>query len=151
MNKGGCELDRVFRELCDLIWSEKYVEAKPISDQLAEMLGNPTPESLRWHVHSWCLIYEARGDPAEAIRLADVDIARKRAEIEEGDFVHYPRLLGEAVLYLQDSLYIQALRYRRMGAVDMAMKCLVEACEFAERYNVPLDEDVKSMLSVLNP
>src|SRR4051812_48116140 len=99
------EIERLTGELSEYYHRPDLVNAKQAAERLATVLGEPTTECVRRYVHSWILIWEARGDLEEANRLQNIDIVRKRAQIESGDYNRYPHLLSEQIEYLQDSLY----------------------------------------------
>lgn len=142
-------IEQLHQELLDRHYQSDRTKAEDVADQLERVLGEPTEESLRWKVHSWVLIAEARGNIEEAIRLSVPDIARKRKEIESGDFDPYPELLAEQIEYLQDSLYLQALRYNRIGKTEHALECLRESIDVSQRFGFEPDNDSKSLYTQL--
>jgi hypothetical protein len=149
MNARDDEIQRLYDELNRLYCHDHLAEAKQVAEELATALGEPTPDSLRWHVHDWTLVWDARGNYREALRIQDLDIARVRAEIGSGDYDPYPELLVEEVKYLQDGFYLQAERHHKLGDRREAIHCLREIYALAERYHVAPDEDAHALLSRL--
>lgn len=149
MNAREAEIEELSTTLNRLYCSGDVAGTKQVAEKLSQLLGEPTPQIIERFIHSWILLWEARGDLEEAIRLQDQDIARERAEIEAGDYNAYPKLLAEAAEYLQDSLYLQAERCHELGSDMRAINYLSEACTIAEKYGVEVDEDVRALLARL--
>ncbi len=142
-------IERLSAEIGNRYYGGDRDGAARIADELANVLGNSSPQKMDWYIQSWIQIWEVRGDLNEAIRLANIDIARKRSEIEAGDFDPYPHLLQEQVEYLQDNLYMQAGRYEEVGDVAAAIECLKENLLLANRYGREPDPDVVSLMARL--
>src|SRR5262249_29370994 len=106
MSASEDEIQRLWKQFIEVYYTpDGLPRARQLAEQLAAALGPYTPEHLeKYHVAAWTLVWEARGNLQEALRLAERDIARTRAEIDAGDFAEYPRLLLEAAEYLRDSL-----------------------------------------------
>ena len=138
------ELDKLYDGLMQCHRRSDLVNAKPAAELLAAALGEPTIESVRWYVHHWILICETRGNLEEASRLQNLDIVRKRAEIESGDFDAYSNLITEQVEYLQSSLFLHALRYVKLGKRQSAIDCLREVYDLGHRYGIGPDEDAEA-------
>jgi hypothetical protein len=149
MNATESEIERLSHELNALNWKGASKKAEAVAEQLASLLGERNPANVAKHVHSWILISEARGEIEEAIRLEDLEIARKLADVEAGDFDAYPSLLKEAVEYVQDGLHLQALRHLKLGKKQMAIKCLRDIYALGDRFGLSPDDDVQSMLADL--
>jgi hypothetical protein len=145
------EIQRLWEQFLEVYYTpESLPRARQLAELLGAALGPYTPEHLeKSHVHPWILVWEARGNLQEAIRLAERDIARKRAEIEAGDFAPYPQLLLNAAEYLRDSLTFQAERYLKVGNKAKARDCLREVSVLCERYGVEPDEDVQALFQQL--
>ena len=90
-------IERLSAELGRCYYGGDRDGAARLADQLADVLGNSSPLKMDRYIQSWIQIWEARGDLNEAIRLANIDITRKRSEIEAGDFDPYPQLLQEEI------------------------------------------------------
>jgi hypothetical protein len=146
------EIGRLWDQFLKVYYTPQGLpRARQLAEQLATALGDYTPECPdKTHVHPWILVWEARGNLQEAIRLAGRDIAGKRAELEAGDFDRHPRLLLDAVEYLRDSLTFQAERYVKVGNKEKARDCLREVYALCERYGIRPDEDVQSLSQQLN-
>lgn len=142
-------IERLSAELGRCYYGGDRDGAARLADQLADVLGNSSPLKMDRYIQSWIQIWEARGDLNEAIRLANIDITRKRSEIEAGDFDPYPQLLQEEIEYLQDNLYMQAGRYDEIGNVGAAIECLRENLLLASRFGREPDPDVVSLLGSL--
>lgn len=138
------EIEQLYDELLQCHRKSEFANAKPVAERLATALGELTPERVKWYVHHWILVWETRGNLEEACRLQDVDIVRKRREIESGDFDAYTNLLTEQVEYLQNSLYLQALRYETRGNRRAAIDCLREVYDLSNRYGIAPDEDTRA-------
>ena len=137
------QVDILHDELLNAYYKPDLVKAREIAEKLASALGVPTKESVKRHPHSWILIWETRGNREEAGRIQNQDIARKRAEIEAGDYNDCSDLLREQIEYLQNSLYFQAIRYKLLKRIDAALECLREVYELGERYGIDPDEDTR--------
>jgi hypothetical protein len=146
------EVERLWEQLLEVYHTPQGLpRARQLAEQLATALGEYTPECPdKTHVHPWILVWEARGNLQEAIRLAGRDIAGKRAELQAGDFDPYPRLLLKTVEYLRDSLTFQAERYVKIGNKEKARDCLREVYALCERYGIRPDEDVQSLFQQVN-
>src|ERR1700733_3079575 len=131
-------IDQLWKQLLEVFYvPESLPRTQQIAELLAAALGPYNPEHLKkTDVHPWILVWEARGNLQEAIRLAERDIAGKRAEVEAGDFDPYPRLLLDQVEYLRDSLTFQGERYLKLGDKPKARDCLGELSVLCERYGV---------------
>lgn len=138
------EIERLYNELMQCHRRSDLANAKPVAERLAAALGEPTAESVKWYVHHWILVWETRGNLEEACRLQDLDIVRKRREIESGDFDACTNLLTEQVEYLQISLYLQALRYQTQCNRHAAINCLREVYDLGTRYGLEPDEDTQA-------
>jgi hypothetical protein len=150
MNHRQAEIQSLTAELNELYSDLAFAEARQVAEQLASRLGDPTPDSIARYVHSWILIWEARGNLEEASRIAELDISRKRAEIESGDYAPYPELLREQIEYLYDSLYLQADRYATSGNLKRALACIDEVHSLGERWGIEPDEDVQVLFAKLH-
>jgi tetratricopeptide (TPR) repeat protein len=149
VNANEREIERLSRELSEHYHKPDLIRAAEVAAQLETLLGEPTPESLRWYVHDWILIHEARGNLQEAIRLQNLDIERKRKEIDAGDYDPYPHLIPGEIEYLQDSFYLQALRYERLGRTQDAIDCLLAILSLAKTYGIGPDEDSRALYARL--
>lgn len=138
------EIEWLYNELMQCHRRSDFANAKPVAERLATALGELTPESVKWYVHHWILVWETRGNLEEACRLQDEDIVRKRREIESGDFDAFTNLLTEQVEYLQNSLYLQALRYEEHGNRHAAIDCLREVYDLGRRYGIGPGEDTQA-------
>jgi hypothetical protein len=144
-------IEALSAELNHLNWNDEPVRAREVADRLERLLGEPTPDSVRDYVQSWILIAEARGEIAEAIRLAEADLVCARAELARGGYESYPNALRKDVEYIQDSLHLQAERYLKLYDGASARRCLQEIYRLAEEYNIGPDEDVRELFEALNP
>jgi hypothetical protein len=146
------EIQRLWKQFLEVYYTpEGLRRARQLAELLAAALGPYTPEKLdKTHLHPWILVWEARGNLQEAIRLAERDIADKRAEIEAGDLAPYPQLLLNAAEYLRDSLSFQGERYLKVGNQAKARDCLREVSALCERYGLAADEDVQVLFQQLN-
>jgi hypothetical protein len=152
MSASEDEIGRLWKQFLAVYYTPKgLARARQLAELLAAALGPYAPENLdKTHVHPWILVWEARGNLPEAIRLAERDIADKRAEIEAGDLAPYPQLLRSAAEYLRDSLTFQAERYLKAGNKAKARDCLREVSALCERYGWRPDEDVQVLFQQLN-
>lgn len=139
------EIERLTKETYALYNAGKLEQARSRASALERVLGSPTGESEKWYVHSWTIIYELRGDIQEAVRVADLDISRKRQDIADGGYELYPKLLAEDVEYLQTSLFFQAERLYKSHNNIGARECLCEIYDLAHRYGIEPDEDVHEL------
>ena len=145
MSASEDEIGQLWKQFLEAYYKpDSLPRARELAEQLAAALGPYTPEHLKGsQVHPWILVWEARGNLQEALRLADRDIARKRVQIDAGDFAPYPHLLLEAAEYLRDSLEFQAERYLKVGDEAKARECLREMSDLGERYGLEPNEDVR--------
>lgn len=143
MSASEDEIQRLWKQLVEAYYTpDGLPRARQLAELLAAALGPYAPEHLdKHHVAAWVLVWEARGNLQEALGLAERDIARKRAEIDAGDFAPYPKLLHEAAEYLRDSLEFQAERYLKVGDDARARECLREMAVLGERYGLEPPED----------
>jgi hypothetical protein len=148
MSASEDEVGRLWKQFLEAYYTpvshtpDSLPRARQLAELLAAALGPYDPEHLKGsHVHPWILVWEARGNLQEALRLAERDIARKRAQIDAGEFAAYPKLLLEAAEYLRDSLEFQAERYLKVGDEAKARECLHEMSVLGERYGLEPPED----------
>ena len=143
MSASEDEIQRLWKQLVEVYYTpDRLPQARQLAELLAAALGPYTPEHLeKYRVAAWALVWEARGNLQESLRLGERDIARVRAEIEGGDFAPYPKLLLEAAEYLRDSLEFQAERYLKVGDEAKARDCLHEMSVLGERYGLEPPED----------
>ena len=149
MNLNDKLVEQLSDELLECNCKPDPVKSKQVAERLASVLGEATEECIRRYIHSWILIWEARGNLEEAVRLQNLDINRKRSEIEAGDYDRYPSLLPEEIEYLQDSLYLQAIRFEKLGNKHSAIDCLCEVYDLANRYGIGPDEDTQALYAKL--
>ena len=149
MSQVAENIDRLFSKLNHLYCNFETEAAKIIAEELAALLGTPTPESISRYVYAWELIWEVRGNIEEAIRIADLDIDRKRGEIESGDYDPYPEMLPEEVGYLRDAIYLQAERYNELGNSQKAIEYLNAGLALTARYGIQPDNDTQLLLAKL--
>lgn len=147
MSASEDEIQRLWKQFIEVYYTpDSLPQARQLAELLAAALGPYTPEHLEtYHVAAWVLVWEARGNLQEALGLAERDIARKRAEIDAGDFAPYPKLLREAAEYLRDSLEFQAERYLKVGDEARAWDCLREMSALGERYGLEPPEDWQAL------
>ena len=152
MSANEDEVGRLWRQFLEVYYTpEGLPKARQLAEQLATALGEYDREGPdKAHVHPWILVWEARGNLPEAIRLAEHDLAGKRAELEAGDFDPYPRLLLETVEYLCGGLTFQAERYVKIGNKEKARACLGEVSALCERYGIQPDEDAQALFRQVN-
>src|SRR5262249_32777452 len=104
------KMEQLRAELRQLYCSGQLDAAKKVANQLARILGSPTPASLKRHMNLWTLIWEAQGNILEAIRLQNRDLSRQRAALAAGAFDSQPKLLADAIKNIQDALCLQIAR-----------------------------------------
>jgi hypothetical protein len=150
MNPKTTDIDRLHDLLLRLYYEDNLLHAREVAEELARILGDPTPECIARHIHSWILICEARGNIAEAIRLQDREIARMRTQLEAGGYEPYPELRLEHIEYVLDGLHLQAARYERIGNREKAIEALAEIYRLAGIFGVVPDQDVQEMYARLS-
>lgn len=136
--------------LIDFFWNDDATNSFIISEKLSAILGPPSEQSYKDYPEPWVLIYETRNQIEDAIRVAELEIMRRRSAILANEFDAYPRLKYEMVQYLQDGLYLQADRLNRNGESIKALCCLHEVYSLGSIYDSPPDDDVKELMKLLS-
>ncbi len=122
------------------------VAARPFAEELAELLGEETPNSRV----VWCDIWEARGCLDKAVEVGQRDIEECLSKIENRTLtVGNVSSLREAVEDLLDAHYFQAKRYLDMGIPGAAKITMLEAHGLSSQYCVPFDDTLKDLFNEL--
>jgi hypothetical protein len=150
MNKQRAEIEDLAHRITDLYCEKKDKEAKELIPALRQLLREAqASESSPYYNYYLTLVNEVDGNMDEAIRLADLDIERRRNEIERGDYNDYPKLLKEQIVQFQDVLFLQAEREFNIDETASAIARLEESFSIAERYGLPEDEDSRNLYEKL--
>lgn len=149
MNGRETRIERLSLQLNKANWQGNKERARSLATKLETMLGDPTPECLQRYAQSWIMIHESRDNLEEAIRLEEKQIHAELAELQSGELDPYPNLVADTAESVHDGLYLQAMRYRKLGNLALAINCLKQAYSLEERYKVSSDNDVRALLAEL--
>ena len=103
-------IDELSSRLISAYHSDHPNQALKFATEIELLLEGPPANEYGRHIYTWILIYEAKGNLKEAIRLSNIVIAKTVSQIESGDYAEYPTLLTEELELLNDELFLQADR-----------------------------------------
>jgi hypothetical protein len=133
------------------LWAPNKQRAVEFAEQLAVLLGEPNHMGAERFSEEWAAVFDARGDAEQAIRFADVTIQKLRADLDEFGAANYKdtEWYREDAKDLLDALYLQSLRYLRIGRRQAAKERMNDASETSLRFGLQLDEDQLALIDEL--